>query len=124
MADKLIVGWIDHKQAKLFWLEGDAVNREQKIKSKAHGRQDHGGWSQSRFDRQRKGDLKRYFDEVIDAIGQWNGPVYMLGHKQALREFRSRCQEEAERLAHHLHTDNVDEMTDAEIVAYGRKHLK
>jgi|GEM_PF-4798059 len=124
MAKKLIVGWLDHRQAKLFWLEGDDVTREKRIKSKAHGRQDHGGWSQSRFDRQRRGDLKRFYDDVIDAVGRTNEPLYLLGHKQALREFRNRCEEDAEYLLSHLHEDNVDEMTDAEIVAYGRKKMR
>ncbi|MBN2379547.1 hypothetical protein JXM67_07075 [candidate division WOR-3 bacterium] len=124
MARKLIVGWLDHRQAKLFWIEGDEVARKKHIKSKAHSRQDHGGWSQSRFDRQRKGDLKRYYDDVISAIGTSKQPLYLLGHKQALREFRNRCEEEAQYLLHRLHEDNTDEMTDAEIVAYGRKKMR
>lgn len=124
MSNRLIVGWLDHRQAKLFWLAGEEIEREERIRSKAHGRQDHGGWSQSRFDRQRKGDLRRYYDEVIEAIGDWQGPLYMLGHKQALREFKNRCEEDAEHLLHRLHTDNMDEMTDAEIVAYGRKKMR
>lgn len=124
MAHKLIVGWIDHRQAKLFWLEGEQVSKEEKVKSKAHGRQDHGGWSQSRFDRQRRGDLNKYYDEVIRLIGRGSDPVYILGHKQALREFRNRCEEDAEHLLHRLHEDNADELTDAEIVAYGKKHLR
>jgi hypothetical protein len=123
MARKLIVGWLDHRQAKLFWLDGENVAREERVKSKAHGRHDHGGWSQSRFDRQRKGDLNKYYDEVVRLIGRGSHPVYLLGHKQALREFRNRCEEDAEHLLNRLHEDNVDEMTDAEIVAYGRKRL-
>ena len=124
MSNELIVGWLDHREAKLFWLAGDEIKHQERIRSKAHGRQDHGGWSQSRFDRQRKGDLRRYYDEVIEAIGNWQGPLYMLGHKQALREFKNRCEEDAERLLPHLHIDNMDEMTDAEIVAYGRKKMR
>jgi hypothetical protein len=123
MSADLIVGWIDHRQAKLFWLSGDSVKKEEKIKSKAHGRQDHGGWSQSRFDRQRKGDLQKFYDDVIALIGRGNQKVYLLGHKQALREFHNRCEEEGEHILRRLHTDNVDEMTDAEIIAYGKKHL-
>jgi len=123
VANRLVVGWLDHREAKLFWLEGDAVKRERRIRSRAHGRQDHGGWSQSRFDRQRRGDLKRYYDEVIEAIGKGSEPVYLLGHKQALREFRNRCESDAEHVLSRLHEDNADEMTDAEIVAYGRKKI-
>lgn len=124
MANKLIVGWIDHREAKLFWLSGDEVSRKERVKSKAHGRHDHGGWSQSRFDRQRKGDLNRYYDEVISLIGRGSEPVYLLGHKQALREFRNRCETDAGHLLNRLREDNVDEMSDAEIEAYGRKHLR
>ncbi|MBD3285922.1 hypothetical protein GF359_05530 [candidate division WOR-3 bacterium] len=124
MVNKLIVGWLDHREAKLFWLEGDDVKREKRIKSRAHGRHDHGGWSQSRFDRQRRGDLKRYYDDIIDAIGRSRESLHLVGHKQALREFRNRCEEDAEHLLGRLHEDNKDEMTDAEIVAYGRKKMR
>ncbi len=133
MADKLIVGWMDHSETRLYWLRGDVrsggapgeeVIKKEIIESGAHGkREENPHKPEDMADKERMKAYKRYFAEVAKLIGRGEEHIYLLGHDQALRQFRNYCEDEAKELLERLHGEPRDRLTEPQILAYGRKQM-
>jgi len=125
MTTKLIVGWMDHSQAKLYWLDGESVTRREHILSGAHGKREENALKpEDVADKERMTAYRFFFDQVIKIVGHGDESLYLLGHDQALRQFRNHCEKNAAHLVPRLFETPADKLTEPQILAHGRKQMK
>ena len=102
MNSKRLVGvWLDHRQARLFWANGNGITTKQELSSgyqengepvdmmersgaTAHG----GGVAHASLDRRRREQLKHYYKK-LDKILRSADQIFLFGPGQAKRELAS-----------------------------------
>jgi peptide subunit release factor 1 (eRF1) len=83
--------WIDHNEAFLAKFHDEQLTNEEEINSDVGPRTHGGGWSQHRIEAHRHEQLKHYYDEVVEHLGNVD-EILILGPGQAKHELRTRIE--------------------------------
>ena len=125
--------WIDHREAVLVILTGDAEeilhipSTDEKhihYSGRSHSKTPEGLTgvaAEDQRDRKFENQLKRYYDEVIAAV-RGADTIQIFGPGEAKGELKKRIEREKLK-AHTLVVETTDKMTDRQIAAKVREHF-
>jgi hypothetical protein len=124
--------WVDHRQAFLVQVEGENVTMT-RLRAEVAGRSKAGGGSRSktpygpqdvasdsRMDEKYRHQLRRYYDQIIDAIRDVQR-LYIFGPGEAKTELRKRIEESKELADRIAAVETADRMTENQIAARVKK---
>ena len=78
---------LNHHHARLYDVSCSEVAVQEELYTQIQSKHSKGGWSQARFQRIRTGAIKRFYDEVAEALP--DGPLILAGPGQAKNEFHN-----------------------------------
>jgi stalled ribosome rescue protein Dom34 len=112
--------WMDHNEARIFYVNSDAFET---LSVQSPHRQVH-RHPVSRDDKAHPSDARRFFDDVAQAIKD-AAEVLVVGPATAKLEFMRHLQAHERALAAKVvGVETVDHPTDGELVAYVRKYFR
>ena len=118
--------WIDHKKAVIVSAsEGRITTRTMESGVEAHprygGQQDGGG--EKKYEERHGQQLDRYYDEVIDQLGQPEG-LLIFGPGEAKLELKERLSRSRTSSERPVDVETADKLTDPQIVAKVKEHFE
>ena len=118
--------WIDHKKAVIVDISGDRISTKtlsSNVGPHPHfaGSQEGGG--EKKYEERHQHDLDRYFDEVIEQVGEPDG-LLLLGPGEAKRQLQARLGRSAVLSQKVVSVESADQLTDAQIVARVKEHYR
>ena len=101
--DRFILLMIDGKNAKIHYVEDAFASEESNLSHNAIGRHRKGGWSQMRYQRNREGVVKAFYDRVSEELDELitihNSPrIIIAGPGSAKIQFQERMSKRAKEL--------------------------
>jgi len=115
--------WIDHRQAVMAFLAGEAheVKRIESDMEKHVRYSSHEGGAEDARDRRFAGHLARYYDEVVAAVRDAEA-ILILGPGEAKHELEKRLRDHGagDRI---VAVETADKMTDHQVAAEGRRRF-
>jgi hypothetical protein len=117
--------WIDHKKAIIVSASAEGVSTKT-VESDvgAHprfgGQQDGGG--EKKYEERHAQRLERYYDEVIDQLGELDG-LLILGPGEAKTELEARLNRSHARADRVIAVEATDKLTDPQLVAKVKAHF-
>lgn len=114
--------WVDHHEAFLAKFRNDQLTREEEIDSSAGSHTHGGGWSQQRIDAHRHEQLKHFYDEIIDHLGDVD-EIMIVGPGQAKHELKIRIDHHKVLRGKLLALETSDKITEEQFIARAEEYF-
>ena len=82
--ENFLVITADNHETRIYLVAAKGVEEEETIHGRVKNKVKKGGWSQKRYARKRKSELRHYAKEVLETLERLDQEEYLAGHPAAL----------------------------------------